>query len=480
MLFTSLQFAFFFVVIVTLYFSIPHRYRWILLLGGSYFFYMCWNWKYIGLIILSTLIDYFAGSRMSALPERAQRRKYLVLSLLTNLGLLFIFKYFNLFSDSMNAGLSFFGLSLHIPYIHVLLPVGISFYTFQTLSYSIDVYRGKIEHEKHLGIFALYVSFFPQLVAGPIERASRLLPQFYRENKFDEARVVSGLRLMLWGLFKKIVVANRLALYVDAVYNNAELHSGLTLLIATYMFAFQIYCDFSGYSDIAIGAARVLGYDLMKNFNRPYFARTINEFWSRWHISLSTWFRDYLYIPLGGNRKGAPRMFANLVVVFLVSGLWHGANWTFVIWGGLHGIYSLVDTWIRAWCKPALKSSLSWIQKSRKILVTFHLVLFSWVLFRANSMHDAGVLFRHMFNFSAWSDNGYQVLVSGIGRSGFLTMLTAIVFMETIHILERRQPLSVLLSDVPIALRWGFYHLLLLSILLLGVFEQREFIYFQF
>jgi len=475
MLFNSLQFAFFFVIIVTLYFAIPHRYRWALLLAGSYFFYMCWNWKYIGLIILSTLIDYFAGSRMSALPDRKRRRKYLVLSLLTNLGLLFAFKYFNFFFDSVNAGFSLLGMSFHIPYIHVLLPVGISFYTFQTLSYSIDVYRGKIQHERHLGIFALYVSFFPQLVAGPIERASRLLPQFYKENKFDEARVVSGLRLMLWGLFKKIVVANRLALYVDAVYNNAELHSGLTLLIATYMFAFQIYCDFSGYSDIAIGAARVLGYDLMKNFNRPYFARTINEFWSRWHISLSTWFRDYLYFPLGGNRKGTPRMFVNLLIVFLVSGMWHGANWTFLIWGGLHGIYAALSKLTL----PARDRLVEFLRapkvlvQSVRIFVTFHLVCFGWIYFRASSLDQANFIVSRIFSMP-WGN----LFITALDQ--FTYGIVAIVALLAVDISQEWFRLSEKFMLRPWTVRWASYVVVIVIMVLIGVFDESQFIYFQF
>ncbi len=475
MLFNSLQFAFFFIIIVTLYFSIPHRYRWILLLAGSYFFYMCWNWKYIALIIISTLIDYFAGMRMAALPEHRQRRKYLLLSLFTNLGLLFTFKYFNFFSDSLNSVFSILGLSMHIPYIHVLLPVGISFYTFQTLSYSIDVYRGKIEHERHLGIFALYVSFFPQLVAGPIERASRLLPQFYKKNEFDEARVVSGLRLMLWGLFKKIVVANRVAIYVDAVYNNAELHSGLTLLAATYLFAFQIYCDFSGYSDIAIGAARVLGYDLMKNFNRPYFAKTINEFWSRWHISLSTWFRDYVYIPLGGNRKGVTRMFVNLVIVFLVSGMWHGANWTFLAWGALHGFYaamSKITLPYRDRLVARLHLPLSLVSVVR-IFVTFQLVCLGWIYFRAGSIGQANYIVAKIFTLP-WG----RLFISALDQ--FSYGLIAIFILLAIDAAQEWFHISQDFVLRPRSIRWASYVTIIVIMVLIGVFNESQFIYFQF
>jgi alginate O-acetyltransferase complex protein AlgI len=475
MLFNSLQFAFFFIIIVTLYFSIPHKYRWVLLLAGSYYFYMCWNWRYIALIIISTLIDYFAGLRMAALTERRQRLKYLLLSLFTNLGLLFTFKYFNLFSDSLNSTFSILGLSLNIPYIHVLLPVGISFYTFQTLSYSIDVYCGKLKAERHLGVFALYVSFFPQLVAGPIERASRLLPQFYRQNNFDEARVVSGLRLMLWGLFKKIVVANRVAIYVDAIYNNSELHSGLTLLIATYLFAFQIYCDFSGYSDIAIGAARVLGYDLMKNFNRPYFAKTINEFWSRWHISLSTWFRDYVYVPLGGNRRGVPRMFINLFIVFLVSGMWHGANWTFLVWGALHGIYaalSKITLPIRDRIVDYLRLPASLVSTVR-MFITFQLVCFGWIYFRASSIEQANSIVMKIFTLP-W--DGFFITA----LDQFSYGVSAIVLLIIVDAAQEWFNVLKVFTLRPRFVRWISYVIIIVIMVLIGVFDESQFIYFQF
>jgi D-alanyl-lipoteichoic acid acyltransferase DltB (MBOAT superfamily) len=474
MLFNSLQFAFFFIGIVTLYFSIPHKYRWVLLLLGSYFFYMCWNWKYISLIIFSTVIDYYAGRRMAALPERQQRKKYLILSLLTNLGLLFTFKYFNFFVDSLNTTFLFFDFNFLIPSLEVLLPVGISFYTFQTLSYSIDVYRGKIEHEKHFGIFALYVSFFPQLVAGPIERASRLLPQFYQKNNFDQARVVSGLRLMLWGLFKKIVVANRLAIYVDAVYGNAELHSGLTLLVATYFFAFQIYCDFSGYSDIAIGAARVLGYDLMKNFNRPYFSKNINEFWSRWHISLSTWFRDYLYIPLGGNRKGVPRMFINILIVFLVSGMWHGANWTFLAWGALHGLFAMLSRLTlgaRDRLVDALKIPKSVVNGFR-IFITFQLVCLAWIYFRAGSISDANYIVHSIFTAPG------GLFIPALDQ--FMYGLIAIFLLLMGDAAQEVTNLSQKFVLRPRTVRWASYIAIIIITILIGVFDESQFIYFQF
>lgn len=339
MLFNSLQFLLFLPVVVALYFATPHRFRWALLLLASYYFYAAWRPEYLLLIIASTLVDYLCALRMGRLESRRRRKKYLVLSLGSNLGLLFGFKYLTFFNESTRAVFDQLNIFYGVPTFEILLPVGISFYTFQTLSYTIDVYRGARPPERHLGIFALYVSFFPQLVAGPIERSTRLLPQFFQHHGFDAGRVQSGLRLILWGFFKKIVIADRLAVYVNAVYANPSAYDGPSLLLATYFFAFQIYCDFSAYSDIAIGSARVMGFELMQNFRRPYFARSIQEFWQRWHISLSTWFRDYVYLPLGGNRVPTWRWYTNLLLVFLVSGLWHGANWTFVVWGALHGTY---------------------------------------------------------------------------------------------------------------------------------------------
>ncbi len=475
MLFNSLQFAIFFIVVVSIFFSIPHRYRWILLLIASYYFYMCWNAKYIILIVFSTCVDYFAGLQMSRTDVKRKRTVYLVMSLVTNLGLLFTFKYFNFFSRSVSEFFQAISIPVQPHLLHVLLPVGISFYTFQTLSYTIDVYRGKISHEKHLGIFALYVSFFPQLVAGPIERASNLLPQFYKKMTFDDERIVSGLRLMLWGLFKKIVVADRLALYVDAVYKNVDFHSGFTLLVATYLFAFQIYCDFSGYSDIAIGAARVLGFDLMKNFNRPYFSLTIPEFWRRWHISLSTWFKDYLYIPLGGNRVPVARMYLNLAIVFIVSGLWHGANWTFIFWGALHGAYivsSRLSLGFRDRLVEKFKINKKLVTFSR-MFISFQLVCFSWIYFRADSLAHANLVVSKIFSLH-WG----RLYISAMDQ--FVYSLFAVALLLTGDILLEKFNLNTAIFKQPVYVRWAAYASLAIVILLIGVFNGSQFIYFQF
>jgi D-alanyl-lipoteichoic acid acyltransferase DltB (MBOAT superfamily) len=423
--------------------------------------------------MLSTIVDYFAAIRMTKVTKQ-HRKKYLFLSLITNLGLLFGFKYFNFFNDSIKGFFNYFNLFYDVPYFDLLLPVGISFYTFQTLSYTIDVYNEKRDPEYHFGIFALYVSFFPQLVAGPIERSTHLIPQFHKQQNFESKRVLEGLKIIIWGYFLKLVVADRAAIYVDAIYNNQDHHSGLTLITATVCFAFQIYGDFAGYSSIAIGTAKIMGYDLMQNFNRPYLSKSIKEFWSRWHISLSTWFRDYFYIPLGGNRVVKWRWYYNLFITFLISGLWHGANWTFVIWGGLNGLYLVFAIW---------KNKL--IQNTRfdqalpipvQIVWTFCLTCLAWIFFRANSVGDAFEIVTKVSSLSG-------PLVFGIGEdiiapyyafiAIFLLVLLEIkheFFNERIHFFNSKN----------LFVRQVSFAALVVFIILFGVFDGGQFIYFQF
>jgi len=510
MLFNSLQFLLFLPAVVVLYFATPQRWRWALLLAASYYFYACWKLEYLVLILLSTGVDFVVARKMASEPAGSKRKRWLWASLTTNLGLLFAFKYFNFFNDSTRAVFERFDITWGLPAFDVLLPVGISFYTFQTLAYTVDVYRGRIEPERHLGRFALYVAFFPQLVAGPIERASRLLPQFREKVEFDYDRLGSGLRQITWGMFKKVVVADRLAIYVDSVYNDPTAHSGFPVIAATYFFAFQIYCDFSGYSDIAIGSARILGIDLMENFRRPYLAGSISEFWKRWHISLSTWFRDYVYIPLGGNRVERPRWFANLFVTFVVSGLWHGANWTFVIWGALHGAYlvlaivtaparaRLVDLSFGRWSADA---SATWglgvpeergLRRVVAVFVTFHLALVAWVFFRANSVSDAFLLLESSVSGFGrdlallWGGeilSLYQssVVAVGVGKTEVVLSVLAIVFVQ-VHDMVVEFGGERLEANTPRRrlLRFAWYDLLILLILLFGAFGQQQFIYFQF
>lgn len=483
MLFNSIDFIIFFPIVVALYFSMPYKYRWMLLLAASYYFYMSWKPEYIILIIISTLIDFFSGYMMGKTDIKSKRKKYLVLSLFSNLGLLFGFKYFNFFNDSIRNVFNSFNIFYDSPVFHLLLPVGISFYTFQTLSYTIDVYRGEKKPEKHLGIFAVYVSFFPQLVAGPIERSQSLLPQFYEKHNFDFEQVTNGLKLMLWGFFKKIVIADRLAVYVNEVYNNPADNTGLSILLATYFFAFQIYCDFSGYSDIAIGSAQVMGYKLMNNFDRPYFSKSIAEFWRRWHISLSTWFKDYLYIPLGGNKVSKKRWNFNIVTVFVLSGLWHGANWTFIIWGALHGFYMLFSRFSRNFRSKF--ASFSYLPKYpalykfSSVFLTFHLVLFSWVFFRANSISDASILLKNMLNMKINFAQIYALKLS-VTWYEISIAIGSILFMEFVHLIQRSRKITDILSAKPVWFRWSVYYLLIFSILIFGQFKQSDFIYFQF
>ena len=490
MLFNSIHFLLFFPVVVVLYFLLPHKYRWIFLLVASYYFYMCWKAEYIFLIIASTTVDYFAGIKMEEAKSTRRKRLFLMLSLLSNLGLLFTFKYFNFLSDSVHLAFQSINIFYDAPTFKLLLPVGISFYTFQTLSYSIDIFKGKRKAERHLGYFALYVSFFPQLVAGPIERSTRLLPQFFVKQEFSMSNLGDGLKLMMWGFFKKVVIADRLAILVNQVYNHSEMHNGVTLLIATYFFAFQIFCDFSGYSDIAIGAAKVMGFDLMKNFDRPYYSKNISEFWKRWHISLSTWFRDYLYIPLGGNRVNKWRWYFNLFVTFLVSGLWHGANWTFVVWGAIHGFYLVFAIWTKSiakWIYKALGlNSKKRIRDIVDVFITFHLVLFAWVFFRANSLQDAIYILSHLFPLQIGEfldmlqSTGATEVALGLTKKSLILAVLSIGLMEMVHFYQRKKKMKDLLAKQPTLVRWTVYYAFIIIIISFGEFSMQEFIYFQF
>ena len=480
MLFNSRDFLVFFPIVVLLYFTLSHRQRGTLLLVASYYFYMCWKPAYIILIAASTLVDYVCGLKMGATTDKRLRKFYLIASLCANLGLLLVFKYLNFFGWTVKTILGFSEAACAEPILDVLLPVGISFYTFQKLSYTVDVYRGARKPEKRLRTFALYVSFFPQLVAGPIERSTRLLPQFDRQVPFDAERVTDGLRVMLWGMFKKVVIADTASKLVDPVYGDVAAYQGPALAMATFLFAFQIYCDFSGYSDIAIGAAKVLGFDLMENFRRPYFSESVREFWRRWHISLSTWFRDYLYIPLGGNRVSRARHYFNLVVVFFLCGLWHGASWNFVIWGMLHGLYMVVggatEPWRDRMAKAVGLDKVAGLHKIFRLAVTFVLTGFAWIFFRARTLGDAWYVITNIR--TGWSDlGGMAILPTPVA---LIIVLSAIAVMEAIHFVQRSGPVRQRLADGPMWLRWGAYYVAVIAILLLGATEGQEFIYFQF
>ena len=476
MLFNSIQYLVFLPIVVGLYFSIPQRLRWALLLLASYYFYMCWKAEYLVLILFSTAVDYFCGLGLQAFKKTSARKLLLITSVSTNIGILIAFKYFNFFSDSLRAVLNYWNIFYDQLVFNALLPVGISFYSFQSLSYTIDVYRGHRSAERHAGIFALYVAFFPQLVAGPIERSTRLLPQFFEKHSFHVNQVTDGLRLILWGLFKKVVIADRVGIYVDEIFNNPGSHEGVPVILGTYFFAFQIYCDFSGYSDIAIGSALILGYRLMNNFDRPYSAASIPEFWRRWHISLSTWFRDYVYFPLGGSRSSVLRNYYNLMVVFLLSGLWHGANWTFIIWGGLHGFYMIIFRGAGKFREFISSKLPAKAMRLLSIVLTFHLVCLGWIFFKANSISDAFTLLQAAARIN-FNNIGINILGD---RLDLMISLVAILFLEAIQLLQKDRTFPKFIGAQYCWIRWSFYIAITLIILNIGNVEKTPFIYFQF
>ncbi|MBI3914739.1 MAG: MBOAT family protein [Chloroflexi bacterium] len=479
MLFNSLQFAFFFPIVTALYFLLPHRLRWALLLSASCLFYAAFIPQYLLVLFFLIAVDYVAGIWIEG-AEGERRKKFLLASLVSNIGILAIFKYLDFFNANLRALAGFLDWNYPIGMLGIILPIGLSFHTFQSLSYTIEVYRGRQKAERHPGIFALYVMFYPQLVAGPIERPYNLLHQFYEKHSFDYARVTNGLKLMAWGLFKKVVIADRLADFVNPIFNQPTAYEGIPLILAAIFFGYQIYCDFSGYSDIAIGAAQVMGFRLMQNFNRPYAASSIADFWRRWHISLSTWFRDYLYFPLGGNRVGKLRWHFNLLITFLVSGLWHGASWTFVIWGGLHGAYLIVaQSFDSLLARLGVKFNPNdRLARAAQIVITFALVSFAWIFFRASTFQDALYISTHLFTGISIGAPAMQELLTylNMAKIGIL----AILVMEIAYLFWNNAGLRARLSSQPAWLRWSAYYALMMSILLFGKFSESKFIYFQF
>jgi alginate O-acetyltransferase complex protein AlgI len=485
MSFLSLEFALFFPAVCLLYFSSPFRFRWMVLLPASYLFYMAWNPWYILLILFSTIVDYLIALKLERTNHQLARRLLLSLSICTNLGLLFFFKYHNWFAESVNE----IFVSTLIPLNHVLLPVGISFYTFQTMAYTIDVYRGKQKCEKHLGYFATYVAFFPQLVAGPIERPQNLLPELKKESRLDYQRMTSGLQLIAWGLFKKAVVADRLATLVDPVYANPG-EFGSLVVIATIAFGIQIYCDFSGYSDIAIGSAEIMGIRLMKNFRAPYRAVSLQDFWRRWHISLSTWFKDYLYKPLISQTEGI-KLHSILIasVVFIVSGVWHGAAWTFVVWGVVHAImYSvgrLTTDYRSSFFNKIFRNRFSTSRRIVSVICTFMMVQFAWIFFRADSLKDASKVLQHipqgiliLLNPNLLLENLETI---GWNLNYLIVALFGLSVIYFVHEIQgKHETARSWLASKPWLVRHCIYQGLIWSFLLLGEFGRPQFIYFQF
>lgn len=480
MLFNSFSFFIFFIVVSASYFLLPHRYRWIMLLLASCIFYMFFVPAYILILFFTIIIDFIAANLIDNSVGK-KRKNWLTLSICANVGVLAFFKYYNFLNDSLTSALGWLQTPNPIPHLDIILPIGLSFHTFQAMSYTIEVYKGAQKPEKHFGIFALYVMFYPQLVAGPIERPQNLLHQFHDKHYFNYHRVVEGLKLMCWGLFKKAVVADRLAPLVDAVYANPENGTGLAAFMATAFFAFQVYCDFSGYSDIAIGSARVMGFTLMKNFNIPFFSTNLSELWKRWHISLTSWFKDYVYVPLGGNRVPKWRWYVNLIITFSLSGLWHGANWTYIIWGSMQGIFLAIGAATQN-SRNKFNSLFGNFQGSFlwnvwQQLVVFALFCSGLVFFRSQSLDNAFILIQNGlqfsqtdFSFSVFKNNPYEFK---LGIAVIIILLVMEKLMGGRYIYEWTKNFSRLFN-------WIFFLLLTLAILHFGVFNSNSFVYFQF
>jgi len=492
MLFNSVSFLLFFPAVLMVNYVLPHRVRYLWLLAASYYFYMCWNPAYALLMLTSTAITYLSGLMLGRTRAGSRGGKAVVaLSFASNLAILFFFKYFTFAAQSLAAVLAPLGVSWQPPRLDVLLPVGISFYTFQALSYTMDVYRGQIAPEKNFLRYALFVSFFPQLVAGPIERSSSLLNQLREKRPFQPDDLREGALMMLWGYFLKMVIADRAAILVDHVYGHYQAYAGWTLAVATAVFAIQIYCDFGGYSSIAIGAARILGVNLMQNFRQPYLACSVSDFWRRWHISLSTWFRDYLYIPLGGNRKGTVRKYLNLMLVFVLSGLWHGANWTYVIWGALNGVFQVAGdiknrllNRLRRFL-PAIRTDCFSYRLFQRLL-TFALICLTWVFFRAASLQGALEILQRMFSVNnLWIFMDETLYTLGLSRLEWGVLLFGagvLLAVDMAH--ERGVSLRARLREQNLLFRWLVYIAAIVFILVYGVygvgFDISQFIYFQF
>lgn len=482
MSFCTLEFILFFAVVFVLYFKIPKKYQWILLLVSSYYFYMCWKAEFIILIMASTALNFFSAICIEQAASNSKKKIWLVCSLSSNLLLLFFFKYINFFGENFNVLFRTLSLPCSIPTLNIILPIGISFYTFQTMSYTIDVYRGTMKAERHLGYFALFVTFFPQLVAGPIERAHSLLPQLKEEHDFSYENAVYGTKLMVWGFFKKMVVADTLAIYVDRVYNDlSSVISGLTLVIATFFFAVQIYCDFSGYSDIARGCAKIMGIDLMINFRSPlFFSKSTKEYWRRHHISLTNWFTEYVYIPLGGNKKGVLRKYLNNSITFLLSGLWHGADWTYVIWGGLQSVYLNVGDFLRRKLgrEHIVEIPNRVIQNFVSTVVTCCLSCFAWIFFRAENLQDALFIVRNLF---MGIGQPLEYVLNGLNFLDLVDKVILLIILYLFDLANERMDVIRRLENLPKCMRRTIYIAFVCGFVIMKRNNLTStFVYFQF
>ena len=480
MLFNSLPYAIFLPIVFIAYWVLPHKYRWLFLLLASYWFYMSWNAGYVLLILFTTVISYSMAIALEKEENSDRKKAILIISALLCLSVLFFFKYYAFVGNSVIDLLGRFSIRLDPITRWLILPVGISFYTFQTLGYVIDVYKGKVPAEHHFGYYAAFVSFFPQLVAGPIERTNSLLPQIKERHYFDYEQATYGLKLMAWGYYKKLVIADALSSYVSRIYDSPQKYAGFSLVLATILFSIQIYCDFSGYSDIAIGTAKLFGITLTTNFRSPYFSDCIKEFWRRWHISLSTWFRDYVYIPLGGNHRGRLRNAGNLLITFLVSGLWHGANWTFVVWGGIHGVLQILE---EALVPDVKRKDTGRVVMLVRMFIVFALVTFAWIFFVSHSIGDAFYVIAHMgegvTSPVSYIYNG--IIDIGISASDLIKVCFTVLILAVYDYLSLNKDVIECISRWNVFLRWAIY---VAFTLVLVFFSHKgvaaEFVYFQF
>ncbi|ODR36008.1 MBOAT family O-acyltransferase [Eisenbergiella tayi] len=492
MIFNSFAYCIFLPIVFILYWIIPKKYRWIALLMSSYYFYASWGPKYVAIILLITVISYIAGILIEPRrkPDKKEKpsgnKSLLLLSLLLCTVLLAFFKYFNFISENITVFFQKFSIPMQTVTLSLALPVGISFYTFQVISYLVDVYRGTIKAERDFGIFAVYISFFPKVMQGPIERGEKLLPQLHSPRPFQYQRASYGLKLMAWGYFKKLVLADGLSVYVNLVYNDLPSYTGFSLILATLFFALQLYCDFSGYTDIALGSAKILGIDLMQNFRSPYFASSIKDFWGRWHISLSSWLRDYIYIPLGGSRVGKFRHALNIMITFLISGIWHGASWNYVLWGGIHGIFQVIEgffPWNTRKSPFQTNKSLHSLLCILTIPITFLSVCFAWIFFRAATIRDGIYVLQNMFtgigHFSSYL--GQCAVQMGLSPTHLAYNCLPVILLFFFDLFSLKTDVIACISRQRFFIRWPVYILLLLIILLFsekGV--STEFIYMQF
>lgn len=478
MLFNSFSFLLFFTIVTSLYYILKHSYRWSLLLVASCVFYMFFKAEYILILAFTIVVDYFAGIAIENAKEKKKKYFFLVFSLIANIGVLAVFKYFNFINDNITGLCNFLGYKNSIPYLNMLLPIGLSFHTFQAMSYTIEVYRGNQSAERHFGIYALYVMFYPQLVAGPIERPQFLLCQFKEAHPYKYYNMVTGLRLMLWGFFKKIVIADRLAVVVNEVYGNYTSYGGASLIIAVIFFAFQIYADFSGYSDIAVGSARVMGYNLIHNFNYPFRSKNFTDFWRRWHISLSTWFNDYLYSPLVLSKRkwGNYAVVFSIMVTFAISGLWHGAGWTFLVFGLLHGLVLSYEALSKKFRKKLRASIPAFLYSRLSVSLTFSFLAFTWIFFRSENFSKAFYIIRNMFV----ADGSYRKLLGPEFVYQFIFGIIAILLLEFLQHLYGDLRFNEFIAKKPTFVRWGFYLFFCILILNFGYYGSNQFIYFQF